>query len=465
MIIACDGTWMDSDNGYVKGSILTGSVNGKLQVPSNVTRICRAINPESNDGTPQIVYYQAGVGTGPSAWDKLIGGGTGMGLSENIREAYAFLAANYNPGDEIFLIGFSRGAFTARSIAGLIGSIGLLTRNGMEDFYEIFKDYENNQNPKYEPEFPDIPYPNKTNVMDPEYAAELQKRSLSRLNIPIKAVGVWETVGSLGIPSIGWLEKMGMPASTKEYSFYNTNIDNHIENAFQALALDERRGPFSPAVWEKPDGCTTNLKQVWFPGVHSNIGGGYADTEMANITLAWMMSSLSPFLDFDPYYIQHQASLNRQYYASHHIPPRSWAGGELFKSLRGIYAVAGKKVRTPGCYHVPSPTTGELTGTPLRNTNEYIHASVRIRLSTLGGPGVGDKGHYECEALRDWRLIGADARYRDNEPSIVAEQKRVRWERLDDKRMVLFEDVLGDLEKGLLEASPEVERERGEKGG
>lgn len=119
----------------------------------------------------QIVYYQAGVGTGNSIWDHVVGGGTGAGLSEHIREAYSFLANNYQRGDEIFLLGFSRGAFTARSIAGLIASVGLLTKKGLPHFYEVFKDWENQDKSGYVPQFVT---PDKVGVLSPEYTKELE---------------------------------------------------------------------------------------------------------------------------------------------------------------------------------------------------------------------------------------------------------------------------------------------------
>ena len=150
---------MDSDNGWVKGK---WGGPGHLQNPSNVTRISRAISAEDDAHHPQIIYYQAGIGTGVGLWNHLAGGGTGLGLAENIREAYAFLASNYRendperPGvdpDSIFLIGFSRGAFTARSIAGLIGAVGLLKKRAMPHFYEVFQDWENAGNKDYTPLF------------------------------------------------------------------------------------------------------------------------------------------------------------------------------------------------------------------------------------------------------------------------------------------------------------------------
>ena len=163
---------MNSDNGYEAGDLFG---NGHLQVPSNVTRIGRAIRAGTEkDDIDQIVYYQAGVGTSNSLWEKFVGGGTGLGLSEHCREAYSFLANNYSPGDEIFLVGFSRGAFTARSIAGLIGRIGLLTKKGLAFFYQVFQDYENSRNPNYRPKFSKEPFENRPNFLDPKYVTELE---------------------------------------------------------------------------------------------------------------------------------------------------------------------------------------------------------------------------------------------------------------------------------------------------
>lgn len=140
---------MDADKGFVKGSLFSGP--GHLQTPSNVTRIGRAILPTDRNHHPQIVYYQSGVGSGNTTLERLLGGGTGAGIGEHVREAYSFLANNYTDGDSIFLIGFSRGAFTARSIGGLIGGMGLLNKAGLPWFYLIFKDWENAGVADYKP--------------------------------------------------------------------------------------------------------------------------------------------------------------------------------------------------------------------------------------------------------------------------------------------------------------------------
>jgi len=174
LILCCDGTWMDSDDGFEKPTLIPYVPTGTLQVPSNVTRITRALKKFGHDGKPQIIYYHSGVGTGSSTLDTITGGFLGTGISENIREVYSFIAANYMPGDEIIMIGFSRGAFTVRSIATIIRDIGLLNRDGMNSFYPIFKDQQNFRNDRYHDIFPTVPFSNK-----PKNAQEYKQRLLT----------------------------------------------------------------------------------------------------------------------------------------------------------------------------------------------------------------------------------------------------------------------------------------------
>lgn len=191
-----------------------------------------------------------------------------------MRESYSFICANYVDGDEIVLIGFSRGAFTARSIAGMIGNLGLLTREGMEFFYPIFKDMQNWRTKGYKDPFPGVPFDDKPlgDDAEVEYRRRLIDKGYTRVYegggegklITIKAVGVFDTVGSLGVPSIAWMKKLGIDHTTSELRFYNTALSDRIENAFHALALDEPRPPFSPSVWERPasNKGITHLRQV-----------------------------------------------------------------------------------------------------------------------------------------------------------------------------------------------------------
>jgi uncharacterized protein (DUF2235 family) len=188
-------------------------------------------------------------------------------LNQNVREAYSFIANNYERGDEIILIGFSRGAFTARTVGGLISSVGVLTKKGLSYLPEIYKDVLHSRDRRYRSKNPDIPFPNKPSASNPRYAEELQRRGLTKMNVTIKAIAVWDTVGSLGIPRVGILQNLGIQRDeSREMAFYDTKLPDGLENAFQALALDENRTSFSPAVWEKPTGCRTKLRQVWFPG-------------------------------------------------------------------------------------------------------------------------------------------------------------------------------------------------------
>lgn len=180
----------------------------------------------------------------------------------------------------------------------MIGSLGLLTREGMEFFFPIFKDMQNWQTKKYKDPYPGVPFDNKPRG---ENAAEDYRRQLIEMGltrvfegggsgklITIKAVAVFDTVGSLGVPSIAWMKKLGIDHTTSELRFYDTKLSDRIENAFHALALDEPRPPFSPSIWERPasNKGVTNLKQVWFPGNHGNVGGGWPDQGIANMTMA-----------------------------------------------------------------------------------------------------------------------------------------------------------------------------------
>ena len=395
-IIVCeDGTWLNSDSGSLKGA---------LEIPSNVTRLTRCIKPMSSDGIPQIVYYDHGVGSGSNILSRLAGF-TGEGLAENVRQGYSFISTNYSPGDEIFVFGFSRGAFTARSIAGLIDQIGVLTRDGLPFLAEIFRDVQNEHEHNYKPKHPDVPFPNKPSALDPEYRNELRRRGYTRLDVPIKVVGVWDTVGSLGVPKVPWLTRLGLqPKEMKELSFYDTSLGNCIEYAFQALSLDERRYSFAPTLWEKLEGNTSTLRQVWFPGAHSNVGGGYDDQQIATITLAWMVAQCQPFLDFDIDYVLDCWDEVEKYYEKHHQKVRPWSFGYIFDGMTPVYALGGMSTRKPGRYCATDPNNGKSTDDPLVDTREYIHPCVRSR-TKLRGPGIRDHGRYDCKSLDDWKLV------------------------------------------------------------
>jgi hypothetical protein len=228
-------------------------------------------------------------------------------------------------------------------------------------------------------------------------------------------VGVWETVGTLGVPELDVAGFKLFSHERREYSFVNTEVAPNVEYAFHALALDEERKAFSPTVWESPKAGSGSrlklLKQCWFPGVHSSVGGGQTDTAIANISLAWMMTQLQPFLSFDPDCIPEQYRANESFYTQQNIKPEQWAMGQIVRSDAGaINTITGRQVRTPGQYHVIDPNSGHATDTPLSNTCEFVHPSVRYRVREHG-PGLATshdssgKGSYQPLALDGWTYI------------------------------------------------------------
>lgn len=478
IIVCCDGTWMDSDGDY--------------QIPSNVTRIARAIPASGLDKNVspaqpihQIVCYVNGVGTGSkSLYNKYIGGVTGEGLSDHIREAYSFVCLNYNDGDEIVLLGFSRGAFTARSISSLISAVGLLTAKGLEFFTQVFEDWEfQQQQPPYKTKWPGLPFPgHRPPVTDDHYREEMRKRGLCRHNIKVKCVAVWDTVGGLGIPMIGLLPQ---PPS-KDFAFVDTRVESNIEYAFQALALDEHRRAYTPTIWDWPRTETHDLKvlkQTWFPGVHSDIGGSYDDTALANLTLAWMVSLFEQYnlLTIDTDYIMNcvrptaallapppsngvsakRTSIPR---APTHGTTRPWGLGKIHNSMSVFFRLGGSRVRTPLEYREQELASqhgtvlwimwklihhvGRWAGhsqhqrARLARTEETIHSSVRIRMGKHG-LGYDDQGTYDSQALQGWVMHGLetnpDTPIALNAPGQVGEMKNVVW-----KKSIVAEDVQSD---------------------
>ena len=316
--------------------------------------------------------------------------------------------------------------------------------------YPIFKDWENEITPGYQSPWPDRPFPNKPKITDPGYTVGLQQHGLSRLDIPIRAVGVWETVGSLGVPTLGFMPRF---ISNREYTFVDTKVGSNVEYAFQALALDEHRKSYSPTIWEKPDDqeLPRILKQCWFPGAHANIGGSYDDTEIEDISLAWMISQVDKLLEFDPNYICNQRRQNVEYYRKNSVPVRPWALGEVFDEMKGLMLLGGSAVRTPGVYNTTNPITGITTSCPLKNTHEFIHSCVRNRIK-LRGKGLEDKGIYEPAAMKGWKLLNPKREPEDGKPQIRDESETINqrgysWA-LGDRpdALVILEDELGDQE-------------------
>jgi uncharacterized protein (DUF2235 family) len=254
LVVFCDGTWNSADKPAV----------------TNVCKLKDAV-VESAD---QLVKYERGVGT--KFGERIRGGAFGYGLSRNVRDCYAWLVENYAPDDELWFFGFSRGAFTARSLAGLVRNSGILLPEHRDMVKAAYKLYRSRKPG-------DAPWEDAATAWRARYSHPLPR---------IKFIGVWDTVGALGIPTL----RFRLPGISKRWTFHDTTLSSYVDNAYHAVSIDERRKAFVPTLWvkdvkdgkvvEPPAGQT--VAQVWFAGVHSDVGGGYPDPELSEIPLLWM---------------------------------------------------------------------------------------------------------------------------------------------------------------------------------
>ena len=254
LVLCCDGTWNTQEQ----------EVGGR-PCPTNVTKLALAIADTGEDGKAQRVEYRRGVGT--TRGERLRGGAFGFGLSRVVKDGYRFLVENFEPDDELFLLGFSRGAYTARSTAGLIRNSGILRTQHADRIDEAYTLYRDRQaHPR-------------------GIEAQRFRRAYSH-ETRIRFIGVWDTVGALGIPLNGlrWVN-----AFNRRWQFHDTDLSTTVDAAFQALAVDEKRRPFEPTLWRQQENAgDQRLEQVWFAGDHCDVGGGHRDAALADIALLWM---------------------------------------------------------------------------------------------------------------------------------------------------------------------------------
>ncbi len=243
LVICCDGTWNSPEQ-----------EEGGLPAPTNVVRLKGSLAGVGPDGQPQLAYYRFGVGTSGGPLRRLREGGLGTGLGEDIKSAYYWLATTWKSGDELFFFGFSRGAYAVRSLAGMMGRCGLLNLDDVlsesarwdrvDAAYAAYRHL-----PPGQPW--DTPLPR-------------------RRDVPIRFMGVWDTVGALGIPQDFGINLM---RRVRSHRFHDTQLGKEVQTARHALAIDERRQSFSPTLWQG-HAADRDIRQLWFPGVHSDVGGG-----------------------------------------------------------------------------------------------------------------------------------------------------------------------------------------------
>ena len=321
IVLCADGTWNEPER--------KDENTGRIQ-PTNVLKVARAVLPTSIDGVSQIVYYHEGVGT-LGKLDKWTGGAFGSGMEKNVRSLYRFLVFNYEPNDEIYLFGFSRGAFTVRTLVGFMNKVGLLQK---DDEY-------------YTPELYGL-YESSIQLGSPEWDHAFRHIKDTRPCPPIHFIGVWDTVGALGPPGI-----LGQIFNRNKYKYHDIDLHSNVLHAYHAVAIDERRKPFAASLWQRPTDRNGTLEQVWFAGVHSNVGGGYHPDGLANEALHWLVEKAESLgLQFDNQFLTHY---------------RPCFNSLLQDSMSALYRVMGPNERIIGAAD-----------------NEAIHQSVldRVSLST-----------------------------------------------------------------------------------
>jgi uncharacterized protein (DUF2235 family) len=284
----------------------TGNRGGETP-DTNVYKIYNAIKLQSEAKLENpVTFYDNGVGTSKNTLMKALGSGVGVGFRENICDLYEFLGRNYNEGDNIYIFGFSRGAATVRAFAGMIEHCGLVDKSRLktdDDLKKLTKKAFNayqkgklNRDNKDKPnlvtskDYPDA----DTFRIDHSYT---HKDYAPDGKLKIEFMGVWDTVSSLGTPQIEYLDTIINWISP--HKFYDLEPENCVKNVYHAIAVDDERRTFWPLVWNensfygKPINKEKTIEQVWFPGMHSNVGGGYHRQELANVTLDWMIERIN----------------------------------------------------------------------------------------------------------------------------------------------------------------------------
>jgi hypothetical protein len=271
----------------------TGNSAGKLQ-KTNVWRLYDTLDlphPPSPEPPEQIAYYDDGVGSSSFRPYAMLGGAIGVGLKRNVIDLYTFLCWNYAEGDRIYAFGFSRGAFTIRVLVGLVNNQGLVQADTQDDLKTRARDAYRRYRERY------------VTVRAAQKPARMLRNAV--LRVPEKSsvpaipspqfafLGVWDTVSAYGLPfdelTRAW--NLIMPLSVPD-----RNLCGNIDRACHAISIDDERQTFHPVLWNEeglPDEARIQderLTQVWFPGVHANLGGGYPDDGLSNVSLNWMMT-------------------------------------------------------------------------------------------------------------------------------------------------------------------------------
>ncbi|KIW84012.1 hypothetical protein Z517_03258 [Fonsecaea pedrosoi CBS 271.37] len=415
IVLFCDGTGQSE---YNPENRLT-----------NVSRIKSYMSIRTSGNTSQSSFYIPGIGTEGFHTDKLHQANA-KGIETSIKAGYTAIRDNYShdDGDQIILLGFSRGAFVMRCVADMVGRIGVLTKasNRLADHlvdlvFEQWKARKDGQYQRYDPDprqvdFADTPTTDDGQVAvsevvpslgdvdrndkDALFTFLLQHSTYLNREVPIKVCALWDTVAAVDTPLLG-IQQIRVPG---EFAFVNSGLGNRIQHAIHALSLHERRRPFLPIVWRTSDTAETlinqtrTLRQCWFVGYHSDIGGGREFQGLSHISLAWMIARLQTFLEFDVDKFSNPPPTKSSWIL--HREPDSSGGSTVVRpqiigpdSMTAKFRVAGTKHRKPR-RHFWTTTTFDKIKEPNANTGdskETIHWTVNVI--------TGVRWYPSCKAL------------------------------------------------------------------
>lgn len=273
LVVCCDGTWQRLDQDR----------------PTNVALAARAVAARDADGAAQIVHYSAGVGCNLDQLN-LFQGAFGLGLDQNLLEAYLFLTLNYEPGDQIYLFGFSRGAYTVRSLAGLVRKCGILRRAHADKTRRALDLYRQRDVSVDSAEA--VEFRNAFAIAWPKLDAKGVQSLMGGpvYDLRFNYIGVWDTVGALGVPRT-------LPFArgfNKKFEFHDLGLSRAALAARHAVAIDESRNAFKPTLWSNLEELNAAMgeerfQQVWFPGDHGAVGGGTLASHLSNGALLWVI--------------------------------------------------------------------------------------------------------------------------------------------------------------------------------
>ena len=354
---------------------------------------------------PQVALYDDGVGTGSFMPLKVAGGAFGYGLARNVRNLYKELVRVYDPGDQIHLFGFSRGAFTVRTLAGMIAKCGVLDREKLATSEQLqsavskaYRVYRRSYRTWIQHLFHTILHKAGLRKSDPDVLAAFRQAHSRDCDVRIRFIGVWDTVDAVGGP---FHSSDVINALFHRFKFPDQKLSDKVDCAYQALAIDEARDAFDPRLWESDP----RIQQVWFSGVHSNVGGGYPKQGMSLVTLDWMLSAAGAnglrVLERDAVYYSEHGNVDDKLYDS-----RAGLGVFYRSKPRGMRDVCeSQKAGSPPTIHLsvleriahgtdgygPGTLAGEASVTFTRSRNpdrtaaaaEDEAASLRSRLAEI----------------------------------------------------------------------------------